>query len=137
MYRAGTFLLLGFVATAQAQPTTLTLSCKGTTTQYLLPGFGFDVQPISMGIIVNLTDRTVQGFDYPFDIEPLKIVDVSDTEVRFGGKQETSVISNMVGSINRVTGDVDATWSFIDRKKNKIEPHIRYTLQCRPAQRMF
>jgi hypothetical protein len=135
MYRAGAFLLLGFVATAQAQPTALTLSCKGTTTEYLLSGF--DVQPKSMGIIVNVTDRTVQGFDFPFDTEPLKIIDVSDTEVRFGGKQETLVRSDIIGSINRVTGDVDATWSFIDRKTHKVEPHIRYTLQCRPAQPMF
>jgi hypothetical protein len=135
MYRAGALLLPGFVATAQAQPTTLTLSCKGTTTEYLLSGF--DVQPISMGIIVNLTDRTVQRFDSPFDTEPLKIVYVNDTEVRFVGDQETLVRSQIVGSINRVTGDVDATWSFIDRKINKIEPHIRFTLQCRPEQRMF
>jgi hypothetical protein len=90
-----------------------------------------------MGIIVNLADHTVQGFPWPFDLHPLEIGYVNDTTVRFGGKEEGEVLSNISGSINRVTGDVEATWSFIDQKAGKIEPHITYSLQCRPAQRMF
>jgi hypothetical protein len=86
-----------------------------------------------MGVIVSLADRTVQGFGFPFDTEPLKIGYASDVEVRFGGEQETSVRSVINGSINRVTGDVDATWSFVDKKTGKIEPYITYALQCRPA----
>jgi hypothetical protein len=135
MYRLGTLLLLTFVATAQAQQTTLTLACKGTTTEYDLQG-ATQPQPISMGIIVNLTDHTVRGFGYPFDTEPLKIGYVNDVEVRFGGEQETSVRSIINGSINRVTGDVQANWAFID-EKGKLEPHMSYELQCRPTQRMF
>jgi len=124
-------------ATAQAQqPATLTLACKGTTTEHLTTG-DQDAQPISMGIIVNLADRTVQGFGYPFDLRPLEIGYVNDVEVRFGGKEETSVRSIIIGSINRVTGDVDATWSFIDQKTGNLEPHLTYTLQCKPAQRML
>jgi hypothetical protein len=102
--------------TAQAQqPSTLTLACKGTTTEYLLQGATVE-QPISMGIIVNLADRTVQGFGYPFDIEPLKIGYANDVEVRFGGEQETSVRSVINGSINRVTRDVEASDYFGDQK---------------------
>jgi hypothetical protein len=126
----------GFVTTAQAQPATLTLACKGTTTEHDMSG-DQDPQPISMGIIVNLTDRTVQGFGYPFDIEPLKIGYANDVEVRFGGEQETSVRSVINGSINRVTGDVNATWVFLDKKTGNLEPHMSYELQCKPAQRMF
>lgn len=137
MYRVGVLLLLtwSFVATAQAQPATLTLACKGTTTEYRLQGATVE-QPISMGIIVNLTDRTVQGFGFPFDTKPLEIGYVNNVEVRFGGKEETSVRSIINGSINRVTGDVDATWSFID-EKGRLEPHMSYELQCKPTQRMF
>jgi len=28
-------------------------------------------------------------------------------------------------------------WSFIDKKKGTLEPHITYALQCRSTQRMF
>jgi len=70
--------------TAHAQqPATLTLACKGTVTLHGTQG-DFDPQPISMGIIVNLTDRTVQGFDCPFDTTPLAIGYVNDVEVRRG-----------------------------------------------------
>ena len=40
-----------------------------------------------MGIIVNLADRTVQGFGFPFDAEPLKIGYVTDVEVRSAGSK--------------------------------------------------
>jgi hypothetical protein len=136
MYRTLLLLALGFAATAQAQPATLTLACKGTTTEHDLSG-DQDAQPISMGIIVNFADRTVRGWDWPFDLDALEIGYVNDTEVRFGGKEETGAQSIIVGSINRVTGDVQATWSFVDKKTGKLEPHITYALQCRPAQRMF
>jgi hypothetical protein len=89
-----------------------------------------------MGIIVNLADRTVRGWDWPFDLDALEIGYVNDTEVRFGGKEESEVRSIIVGSINRVTGDVQANWSFIDKKGN-LEPRMTYELQCKPTQRMF
>ena len=38
---------------------TLTLACEGTTK------LGEKTDPISMGIIVDFADRTVQGFGYP------------------------------------------------------------------------
>ena len=137
MYRAMALFLLawGLAATAQAQPATLTLACKGTATEY--SDNPEAPQPISMGIIVNLTDRTVQGFEWPFDLRPLKIGYVNDVTVRFGGEEETGLRHSITGSINRVTGDVEATWSFIDQKAGKIEPRITYALQCRPTQRMF
>jgi hypothetical protein len=132
----GALMQCGLAITALAQQAaTLTLACKGTTTEYRLQGATME-QHISMGIIVSLADRTVRGFGFPFDTEPLKIGYANDVEVRFGGEQQTSVRSIINGSINRVTGDVDATWSFID-KTGKLEPHITYALQCRPTQRMF
>jgi hypothetical protein len=47
--------------TAQAADSILTLACQGTTTS----GSEEKPQPISMGIIVNFTKRTVQGFGHP------------------------------------------------------------------------
>jgi len=137
MNSVGAIVLLTWsFASAQAQPTTLTLACKGTMTEYRLQGATLE-QPVSMGIVVNLADRTVQGFGFPFDAEPLKVGYVNDVEVRFGGQQETLVQSTINGSINRVTGELGATWSFVDKKTGNLEPHMAYTLQCRPTQRMF
>jgi hypothetical protein len=140
MYRLGTLLLLAliFVATAQAQPSTLTLGCKGTTTQHN-PAGDQDPQPISMGIIVNFTDHTVQGFgppNGPFR-DPLKIERANDVTVVFGGEYEIVGLHSIYGMIDRVTGDVWATWSFVDRKAETSENHMTYTLQCKPTQRMF
>jgi hypothetical protein len=54
-------LALGALSAAQAaEPTgTLTLVCEGTTK------LGEKLDPISMGIIVDFTNNTVQGFGFP------------------------------------------------------------------------
>jgi hypothetical protein len=47
--------------------------CKGKAEDEDDDWWRTEEQPISMGIIVNLTDRTVQGFGFPFDTKPLKM----------------------------------------------------------------
>ena len=69
MYRVLLLLAWGFAATAQAQPAaTLTLACKGTVTSSL----DSKPEPLSMGIIINFTTRTVQGFGLPGADYPVK-----------------------------------------------------------------
>ena len=53
--------------TAQAADTTLTLACKGTLTETIL-GEEKIPEPISTGIILNVTSQTVQGFGTPVNI---------------------------------------------------------------------
>ena len=53
-------MLVG-LPTAQAADTTLTLACQGTATDITQPVDG-KPEPVSMGIIINFTNRTVQGF---------------------------------------------------------------------------
>jgi hypothetical protein len=55
-------MLVG-LPTVQAADTTLTLACQGTTSDGMSEGA--KREPISMGIIVNFTTRTVQGFGAP------------------------------------------------------------------------
>jgi len=119
--RANIFLLvvvlaLSFSATAQAQPATLILACKGTTTAPLMPDE--KPQPISMGIIVNFSARTVQGFVSPQGFEfPVMITAANDVMVAFSGQQQLpSSVHSIFGSIDRVTGDVEATSSIADPK---------------------
>jgi hypothetical protein len=138
MYRLGALLLLtwSFAAMAQEQPAMLTLACNGTTTDSSQPDAN---QPISMGIIVNFADRTVQGFGSPGLIEyPVVITAANDVAIVFGGHQEVlSSLSSIQGSIDRVTGDVQARSTTFDPKTSHILTQSTYALQCRPTQRMF
>jgi hypothetical protein len=138
MYRLGAVLLLtwSFVATAQAQQTTLTLACKGTTTAPMMSDD--KPQPVSMGIIVNFSARTVQGFVSPGLEFPVKITAANDVTIEFSGYQQLpSSLHSILGSIDRVTGDVEATSLITDPKTSKSISQTTYTLQCRPTQRMF
>jgi hypothetical protein len=128
--------------TAQAADTTLTLACQGTTT---ISGEDAKPEPISMGIIVNFTKRTVHGFGDPdprfsFMDVPVKITGVNEVTVAFAGSQTMfggSQEASINGSIDRVTGDVFATSMSTDKRTSKIIISTNYTLKCRPAQRMF
>jgi len=117
-----------------AEPATLTLACKGTMTSMS----DEEPTPVSMGIIVNFTTGTVQGFGYPGLIDfPAKITAANDVAVAFFGEQELlpTAMSSIRGAIDRVTGDVDAISTTYDTKTNKTISQTNYSLQCRPVGR--
>ena len=115
--------------TAQAADTTLMLACKGTTTDNMKDAKGVKPEPLSIGIIVNFTNRTVQGLLLPAS-ESVPISEVTDLTIAFdGGTPQGSVH----GTIDRVTGDLSAT--FFWSNANAISTD--YSLKCRPAQRTF
>ena len=129
MIRALLLLACSVAVNAQAQPaTTITLACKGTeTTGDSKP------DPVSMGVIVNLTAGTVRGFvDYP-----VTITESNNGMIAFSGQQkDSSSFSRTDGTIDRVTGDAQAgvmMWG----AAGKLIYATNYTLQCKPAQRMF
>jgi hypothetical protein len=126
-------MLVG-LSTARAADEMLTLACKGTT----IAGYeGAKPEPLSMGIIVNFTNRTVQGFGSPGVVDyPVKITAWNEVTVTFYGSDEKMGLTTR-GAIDRVTGDVDATSMAYDSKSGKVVSQNVYTLKCRPAQRMF
>jgi hypothetical protein len=77
-------LVVGLATAQAAEPTTLTLACQGTTTS-MSHGTNSTQDLISMGIIANLTDRTIQGFGYPGEFEVIKIIGLNDVIVTFFG----------------------------------------------------
>jgi hypothetical protein len=89
--------------TVQAADETLTLACKGTIQRNAMKS-----EPVSMGIIVNFTARTITGFTLPTEKLPLTMLNFNDTTVQFSGSDS---ISSLVidGIIDRVTGDLEAT----------------------------
>jgi hypothetical protein len=120
-------LASGFATQAQPQQGTLTLACKGTSSD--TPDS--KRYPLSMGIVLDLTARTVSGFFASGDF-PVKITEVTDTTITFDGVDgDPSVTRSRVsGNIDRVTGDLEAR-IFLPVGQTF------YHLQCRPAQRMF
>ena len=70
--------------TAQAADTTLTLACQGTTTDKMKDAKDAKPAPISMGIIVDFTKNTVQGFGIPGVSDyPVKIRGMNDARIVF------------------------------------------------------
>jgi hypothetical protein len=134
---AAIILVAGLSTMAQAAETgTLTLACKGMT------ALGdANPDPVSMGLIVNFTTGTVQGFGNPGLLDyPVKITGINDVTVAFGGGSERQLTSDHVsitGSIDRVTGDVEATKIMANAKTGNVYASLTYSLKCRPTQRMF
>jgi hypothetical protein len=139
---AALLVVAGLSMPAQAQQSTLTLACKGTTTVTTMEDA--KPEPISMGIIVNFTARTVQGFLSPGALMdyPVKITAMNDVIVAFSGSEDyqrsrRSSVASIDGFIDRVTGDVEATSTLTATNPPKTITSTTYALKCRPTQRMF
>ena len=124
--------------TAQAADTALTLACQGTTTDKM-KGKDAKPSPISMGIIANFTKNTVQGFGIPGVSDyPIKIRGMNDARIVFDGSHDNGTsVASITGSIDRVTGDVEATDMLSNPKTGSVMSSKSYALKCMPAQRMF
>jgi hypothetical protein len=126
-------ILVSQTAEAQ-QPTTLTLvceGCEGDSAAQEKPG------PVSMGIIVNFTAGTVQGLGVDYSV---KIETADDALINFlgdNGERKVTAYSITLGSIDRVTGKLEASTSLYLRDKAAAIRTITYTLNCIPAQRKF
>jgi hypothetical protein len=91
-----------------------------------------------MGVVVNFTSGTVAGFGWPPLEYPVKIRGVNDAMITFGGSQQRGdVESRTTGSIDRVTGDAEATSTTAKLQPYEERFHTNYTLKCKPVKRMF
>jgi hypothetical protein len=127
-------LVIASAMSQAAEPTNSALACQGYT-HYL----GADSQslPISLAVIVNLADRTVQGFRYPEDF-PIKITDINETTILFHGSSHHApgaTYRQINGGIDRVTGDAEATSDVTSWRESKAS--AIHSLKCTPTQRMF
>ena len=89
--------------TAQAADATLTLACKGTATIRADSPLQYKPHPLSMGLIVNFTTRTVDGTarqrPYIFD-DQLQIAEWNEVTVIFRGFSQFLGM-NISGSMDR------------------------------------
>jgi hypothetical protein len=127
-YRSCTIALvvmLGGLSPAEAADNVLTLACRGTASA----GKG-EPEATSLGMVVNFTTGTVKGLvDFP-----AAITSVDEVTISFSGSRPYGSVS---GSIDRVTGDAEATSFLHNTKTVDVLLMISYALKCRPAQRMF
>jgi hypothetical protein len=129
-------------ATAEAQQQkALTLSCKGTTIfPRGSPVENAKPEDVSMGIIFNFATGEVSGFDgFALGLGiyyHAKIAAINDTTVYFKGGSSEAFGDILDGTINRVTGELDATTTSLDKNQQETST-TRYILHCTPTQRMF
>jgi hypothetical protein len=130
MKPAAIILVAGLSTTAQAvEKGTLALACKGTA---VAGREDAKPDPVSMGLRVNFTAGTVQGFVVTGSLDvPIKITGMDKTTVAFAGSSGSDW--SLLGSIDRVTGEVEALYM----KTVGTGPllSINYALKCRPTQR--
>jgi hypothetical protein len=86
---------------------------------------------VSLGIIVNFTKGTVHGLGS----FAANITGVDETRISFSASQ--SGAASIDGTIDRVTGDAEATFIMFNTKTGDILLMTNYALKCRPTQRMF
>ena len=124
------FVLAGDYAKA-AEPTMLTLSCDGKVTD--TKATDAKSEPVNkIGVVVNLTDRTVSFLGYVAQIDSIDAADVTfsgETKVKMGG-QSTGVGVYVMGDIDRVTGAMSAA------TMSTASTHS-YELVCKVANRLF
>jgi hypothetical protein len=127
-------------AAQAAEPTgTLTLACQGTVTDKTDLGETGKPEPVTMGLMIDFTSKTVAGFEHLFLGAPsqVKIIVVDKTTIGFSGVSAAG--GTAFGTIDRITGDVEAAMEFWNQE---TEPHKLvwakgYSLKCKPTQRMF
>ena len=127
--------LLAGLMTAQAADETLTLACQGTVIAWTQKDA--ENEPISVGMIVNFTNGTVQGFGDPGSVD-VRITAVNDVAILFrGNKPDGAGFLNISGAMDRVSGLVQARVESTDETGVKVLDARRYDLKCRPTRRMF
>jgi hypothetical protein len=137
---AAMFAILSMTAQA-AEPTgTLMLACEGTVARgkpspgNTYPEFG-KPEPMSTSILLNFTTRKAEIADF-ISGGPINIMFSSETHIFFGTYDEKgNPNGGFAAKINRVTGEMDASDTVIDG--NGLYSTTRYTLKCKPTQRMF
>jgi hypothetical protein len=132
--------LLIFVALSAwaAEPTgTLTLACEGTATDKTDLREAATPKPVSMGLIIDFTSKTVAGFErvVPTFSAAVKITVVDTTSIGFSSTDGSG--NAVFGTVDRITGDVEATMERWNHETNKLQWATGYSLKCKPTQRML
>lgn len=125
---------LPLVPVAAQQPTSITLSCNGTS-KLMMAGDDTKPDPVTnLGMIVNFGERTVSFLSYHIPFER-----VDNTMVLFHGTTQAMSYAGtklkpvtVDGSVDRVTGA--ASVAFLNER---VGDNQTWELVCKPAKRLF
>jgi hypothetical protein len=105
----------------------LTLSCDGKMMNMMADNNPKTESVTKMGLLVDLRQGTVLGFGHPARIKSSDAASV-DFEGPDGSVQ---------GTIDRITGSVQATTTLMSRDKSKLLFSYNWDLHCIPVKRVF
>ncbi len=127
----GLVLALSFtIPKASAEAETLTLSCDGTVASQMTSDSDNKPETVSkMGLLVNLAEGTVLGFN-----PPARIKKTDPVSVDFTGDKDGAAVG---GTIDRITGSVTATTSTYSASGKKLTGMYTWALYCKPTKRVF
>jgi hypothetical protein len=132
-------LLLASLSIAQAvEPTgTLTLACEGTANDKTDLTEATTPKPVSMGLIIDFKGKTIAGFEraFPTFSLPVEIINVDTTNIGFSSNDGSG--GAVFGTVDRITGDVEAAMEHWNRETNKLQWATVYLLKCKSTQRIF
>jgi hypothetical protein len=112
------------------EPVTLTLSCDGTLTNMMSSDNDTKTETITkMGLLVNLAEDTVLGFN-----PPARVKKTDAASVDFAGEKGGSSVD---GTIDRITGSVIATTNTFSASAKKLIASNSWDLHCKPTKRVF
>jgi len=124
---------LPLTAVGAQQPTSITLSCSGTSKSMVASD---DVKPdpvTNLGMIVNFGERTVSFLSYRIPFER-----IDNTMVLFHGTQAMSYAGSKLkpvtvdGSVDRVTGAAS-----VEFMNERVGDNQTWDLMCKPAKQLF
>ena len=142
-FPAGLLLAL-WLLSAQAQAAPLTLGCSGIVTSSELSKHGIPGEPekknvVGMSIVVDFDQRTVAGFwteeDGVHNLLPITEFDANSVSFRGTKGKKDSVLFFIEGTVDRITGKVDA--NEISYWRSGGQGFLVWDLQCKPTKPIF
>jgi hypothetical protein len=120
-------------AVVAQQPTSITLSCSGTS-KLITAGEDTKPDPVTnLGMIVNFGERTVSFLSYHIPFER-----IDNTMVLFRGTQAMSYAGSKLkpvtvdGSVDRVTGAASVEFTH-----ERVGDNSTWELLCKPVKQLF
>ena len=134
--------LIAVALSASAQAASLTLGCSGTLTTTQVPKSGVAGDPekediVDFSVVVDFDKRAVSGFwsDLNGVRELIPITAADANGVTFKGNKAGSIQKSIWGTVDRITGKVDAdeTWLW----QTGTLTQMAWYLRCKPTKPLF
>jgi hypothetical protein len=138
------FLLVATALIGSAQAASLTLGCSGTLSTVDMPKGKMASDPnveniVDFSLVIDLDRQSVSGFWWQLngthDLIPIISADANSVSFK-GKKKSTQMDDSIEGSVDRITGKVDASEThYYPRSENLTT--LTWDFRCKPAKPLF